>query len=185
MGNGKSRRLRRHAPSFNGAPSTANPEGIFPGSAAAGTAIPPSASDSVLTSGLRNSRQCARAGEPHRHPYRPAIPRRDARLAAARRRRPLNESSVTTLSGRQTEIQVVDLMTIVTGTSLNQTTLAAAAAPPSAVSAGGGGAVGSTVNYPTTLCHRSDTGRHSLRLGGWFHHPDDHHPDHHRVPRLR
>jgi general secretion pathway protein D len=57
----------------------------------------------------------------------------------------LNESSVTTLSGRQTEIQTVDLQTIVIGTSLNQT------------SGGGGGnfgatapgVIGSTVNYPT------------------------------------
>jgi general secretion pathway protein D len=57
----------------------------------------------------------------------------------------LSEASVTTLSGRQTEIQVVDLQTIVIGTSLNQTT-----------GGGGGqfgatapGVIGSQINYPT------------------------------------
>ncbi len=59
----------------------------------------------------------------------------------------LNEASVTTLSGRQTQIQVVDLITIVTGTSLNQTTTGGGSTVGGV--SGGAGAVGSSVNYPT------------------------------------
>jgi general secretion pathway protein D len=60
----------------------------------------------------------------------------------------LSESEVTTLSGRQTQIQVVDLITIVTGTSLNQTTTGGGGG---LTGAGGAGAVGSTVQYPTQI----------------------------------
>src|SRR6185436_19963855 len=42
------------APSYTGNSTAANPSGTFPGSTAAGTAIAQSASDSLLTSGLRN-----------------------------------------------------------------------------------------------------------------------------------
>src|SRR5258707_7406945 len=60
----------------------------------------------------------------------------------------LNQTEVTTVSGRQTQIQVVDLITIVTGTSLNQTTTGGGGG---ALGAGGAGAVGSTLNYPTQI----------------------------------
>jgi general secretion pathway protein D len=62
----------------------------------------------------------------------------------------LNEASVTTLSGRQTEIQVLDLQTIVTGTSLNQTA-GQATGTLGGVATGGAGGIGSTINYPTQL----------------------------------
>ena len=41
-------------PSLNGAPSTANPEGTFPGSFLNGTSILPASTDGLLTGGLRN-----------------------------------------------------------------------------------------------------------------------------------
>jgi general secretion pathway protein D len=59
----------------------------------------------------------------------------------------LNESSVTTESGRQTQIQVVDMITIVTGTSLNQTSGGGA----NQLTGTGQGAIGSTINYPTDV----------------------------------
>jgi general secretion pathway protein D len=61
----------------------------------------------------------------------------------------LNEASVTTLSGRQTQIQVVDLVTIVTGASLNQSTGGNTGAAVGGVAGSTSGAIGSTVNYPT------------------------------------
>jgi general secretion pathway protein D len=64
----------------------------------------------------------------------------------------LNEASVTTMSGRQTSIQVIDLQTIVTGTSLNQTTTGGAGGVVGGgVTTGAAGAVGSQVNYPTQI----------------------------------
>jgi general secretion pathway protein D len=62
----------------------------------------------------------------------------------------LNEASVTTLSGRQTQIQVVDMITIVTGTSLNQTQTGGGGGG-NLTGTGGAGAVGSTINYPTEV----------------------------------
>jgi general secretion pathway protein D len=61
----------------------------------------------------------------------------------------LNESSVTTLSGRQTEIQVVDLKTIVTAPNLNQT--GSGGGGGLTANTGGAGAVGTTLNYTTQV----------------------------------
>jgi Flp pilus assembly secretin CpaC/tetratricopeptide (TPR) repeat protein len=137
------------APSFNGAPSTANPGGSFPGNAAAGTTIAPSASDSVVSSGLRNIVNAPAlmtfTGILTDPQFRVVIRALDQRKGVDL----LNESSVTTLSGRQTQIQVVDLITIVSGTSLNQTTTGGTGNTVGGVTGGGAGAVGSTVNYPT------------------------------------
>jgi general secretion pathway protein D len=58
----------------------------------------------------------------------------------------LNEASVTTLSGRQTQIQVVDLRTIVTGVDLNQTSTGGGG---NLGGTGGAGAIGSTVQFNT------------------------------------
>jgi general secretion pathway protein D len=60
----------------------------------------------------------------------------------------LNEASVTTVSGRQTQVQVVDLQTIVIGTSLNQTGAGGTGAL-GGVGGTAGGVIGSTINYPT------------------------------------
>jgi len=62
----------------------------------------------------------------------------------------LSESSVTTLSGRQTEIQVVDLRTIVTAPNLNQTGTGGGAGGLVG-GAASAGAVGTTLNYTTEI----------------------------------
>src|SRR6266568_8764421 len=101
------------APSYNGKSTTANPEGTFPGSASAGTTTAASSSDSLLTSGLRNLANAPALGtisgiltDPQFRVVIKALEQRDGVDL-------LSESSVTTLSGRQTQIKVVDLKTIV------------------------------------------------------------------------
>jgi type II secretory pathway component GspD/PulD (secretin)/tetratricopeptide (TPR) repeat protein len=148
MGNGNVVGSAGTAPSFAGRPSTANPEGTFPGSALAGTATPPAASDGVLTSGLRNNLNAPAIGtltgiltDPQFRMVLRALQQRDGTDL-------LNEASVTTLSGRQTEIQVVDLRTIVSGVSLNQTAAGGGGGVAGGGVTGGGGAIGSTVSYP-------------------------------------
>jgi general secretion pathway protein D len=142
-------------PSYNGVPSPANPLGVFPGTSIPnpaagipGNTIPPSASDQLITSGLRNTVNAPAVGtitgiltDPQFRVVIQALEQRDGTDLVA-------ESSVTTLSGRQTEVQVVDLQTIVIGTSLNQTASGGTAGTVGAVG-GGGGVVASTVNYPT------------------------------------
>lgn len=140
------------APSYNGRPTAANPQGFFPGTSP-DTAIQPSASDQLLTSGLRNVVNAPAVAtfsgiltDPQFRVVIKALEQRDGVDL-------LNESSVTTLSGRQTEIQVVDLVTIVTGTSLNQTSGAGGGGSViGGGNAGGvGGVIGSTVDYPTQI----------------------------------
>ncbi len=111
------------APSYAGRPSSANPSGIFPGPGFApgipgpGTQFP-SASDNLLTSGLRNS-----YGQNSSIPalgtvtgiltdpqFRAVIRAIDQRTGAD----VLSAPKVTTLSGRQAQISVLDLRTIVT-----------------------------------------------------------------------
>jgi len=142
------------APSYNGSPTMANPAGSFPGNAAAGTAILPSGSDTLLSSGLRNSLNAPAVGtfsgiltDPQ---FRMVVHALEQREGADI----LNESSVTTLSGRQTEIQVVDLITIVTGTSLNQTSGGSGAVGSTGTTGTGvasAGVIGSTISYPTSI----------------------------------
>ena len=139
------------APSYSGQPTVANPAGSFPGNSLAGTTIAPATSDGLLTSGLRST--------VNNIPAAPAVftlscsltdPQFRVVLTALDQRDGvdlLNEASVTTLSGRQTEIQVVDLQTIVTGTSLNQT---ASSSSTTTTSSTGSGVVGSTVSYPVS-----------------------------------
>jgi general secretion pathway protein D len=137
------------APSYNGSPSPANPQGFFPGTAP-GTTIPPSASDQLLTSGLRNQVNAPALAtmtgiltDPQFRVVLRALEQRDGADVLA-------ESSVTTLSGRQTQVQTVDLQTIVIGTSLNQTAGGGTGATTGGVIGGtAGGVIGSTVNYPT------------------------------------
>lgn len=147
MGNGRIATSGGTAPSFTGAPSTANPQGFFPGTSP-GNAIPSSASDQLITGGLRNTVNAPAIGtltgiltDPQFRVVVKALEQRDGTDLLA-------ESSVTTLSGRQTEVQVVDLQTIVIGTSLNQTASGGTVGTVGAVG-GGGGVVASSVNYPT------------------------------------
>src|ERR1051325_5139862 len=125
------------APTFAGAPSAANPLGAFPT-----LPLTPTANPELLSSGLRNlsGLSGSQAPIPEMVTFSGILTDPQFRVVVrALEQRDgsdlLSEASVTTLSGRQTEIQVVDLRTIVTGTSLNQTT-----------GGGGGGLVGGTAN---------------------------------------
>ncbi len=122
------------APSFTGNPTVANPSGIFPGGGIPlgdGTFIPgagavgSAASDSLLTSGLRqtygNNNTIPTIGtvtgiltDPQ---FRVAIRAIEQRSGADL----LSAPKVTTLSGRQAHISVLDLVQIVTGVDLSQT----------------------------------------------------------------
>src|SRR5439155_42173 len=150
MGNGAMGVQGGTAPSFNGRPSTANPEGTFPGSFINGTALPSAASDQLITSGLRNQigvrnpvltpTLATFSGiltDPQFRVILHAIETRDGVDL-------LNESIVTTVSGRQCQMSAVDLATIVTGNGANQTTSGGGGL------AGGNAAIGTTINPSTT-----------------------------------
>jgi general secretion pathway protein D len=103
------------APSFTGTPSTANPEGNFPGSSLFGTASSPSTSDQLITGGLRNT-----LGAPALATFTGILtdPQFRVVLRAMEQRDGadlLNEGQVTTLSGRQAQMSVVDQQFIITG----------------------------------------------------------------------
>lgn len=150
------------APSYQGRSSAANPSGIFPGPAdATGVpgpgAVPASGTDGVLTSGLRQTVGSQGANIPtlatitglmtdpqFRVAVRALEQRGALELMAAPR--------VTTLSGRQAQVQINDLRTIVTGVDLNQT--ASGGTTAGAVGGGlttGGGGVAPTLNYVTQI----------------------------------
>jgi general secretion pathway protein D len=116
------------APSYNGNPTLANPGGVFPGEFGV-PSIPINAlADQVITGGLRNSAPAVATltgilTEPQFRVVIHALEQRDgADLLAA--------PSATTLSGRQTQMQAVEVRSIVVG---NNTQVA-----------GGGGAVAGT-----------------------------------------
>jgi general secretion pathway protein D len=127
------------APSFYGAPTTANPSGLFPGNAAAGTAIAPLATDQLLTSGLRT------AGTPTLFTltgiltdpqFRVVMHALDQRTGTEL----LAQPEVTTQSGRQAQMKATDVRTIVTAFSFSQNTTATTTA----------GGLGTTVAPPTS-----------------------------------
>lgn len=136
------------SPSLTGAPSAANPEGTFPGSALNGTSILPSTTDGLITGGLRNSApQLATVTgiltDPQFRVVLHALEQRDGADL-------LNEGEVTTLSGRQANFQVVDVQTIVTGAPANSTGGTAQAA--------GGGLGGNVVqNQGASINYTLDT----------------------------
>jgi len=145
------------APSF-GSPSTsgsrANPTGVFPGplvtdpvtGAIVGTSpgtVGASATDNVITSGLRNTVNAPAIG---------AItgiltdPQFRVVIRALEQRRGVNlitAPKVTTLSARQAQIKTVEVRTIVTGLDLSQTAAGGGATGLGAATTGGG--VGSTI----------------------------------------
>jgi general secretion pathway protein D len=122
------------APSFQGASTTANPSGIFPGGGVPlgdGTFIPgagavgTSASDQLLTSGLRQTYGANNTipavgtitGILTDPQFRVVVRALEQRSGADL----LSAPKVTTLSGRQAHISVLDLVQIVTGVDLSQT----------------------------------------------------------------
>src|SRR5262249_33607498 len=114
------------APSFNGRPSAANPEGTFPGSATlpsptTPTALPVSSTDQLLTKGLRHQLGVQNPvntptlatftgilTDPQFRVVLHAIEQRDGVDL-------LTEANLLTVSGRQAQIQTVDVLTIVSG----------------------------------------------------------------------
>lgn len=136
------------APSFQGQPSTANPSGVFP--------TPPvgqQGTDGQLTAGLRNF-----VGENAPTPtlatltglltdpqFRVAIRALEQRGGAEL----MSAPSITTLSGRQAQVQIAELQSVVTGLNLNQT--AATGGGTGTIGGGGvaagGGAVATQTDY--------------------------------------
>jgi general secretion pathway protein D len=109
-------------PSLNGANPPAT---VFPGNVAAGTTILPSTTDSLVTSGLRNSYGRDNSITPALMTFTGILtdPQFRVVVRAIDQRDGidlLSEGEVTTLSGRQAQIQVVELKTIVTGVDQNQ-----------------------------------------------------------------
>jgi len=109
-------------PSFAGRPSEANPMGVFPGTFGVPAATPNSSSDNLLTTGLRTTRVGATSvpavatitGILTDPQFRVVIRALEQRSGAD----VMSAPTVTTVSGRQAQIQVIDLQTIVT---FNQT----------------------------------------------------------------
>ena len=126
-------------PSFAGAPSTGNPLGIFPGTQipanpvtgapAIDTTVAPSQSDGSLTSGLRNPLNAPIVGSLTGILTDPQF---RASITALEQRDGVNELTapeVTTESGRQAQIQAVDIQTIVTANNANAAVGGGAAVP--------------------------------------------------------
>ncbi len=146
------------APTLQGAATAANPGGAFPGYPANGvnplsTYIPTSGNDQHLSAGIRNqdgnqSRIPAVATltgiltDPQFRVVIRALQQRDGvdLLAAPK---------VTTLSGRQAQVQVADVRTIVTGLNGNQSGGGGGGGGGAVNIGGGGGGVGSTI-IPST-----------------------------------
>jgi general secretion pathway protein D len=123
MGNGKLVGSGGSQPSLNGAPSAANPQGFFPGTSPA-TAIGAAASDQLITSGLRNAVGAQQGSVPTLATFTGILtdPQFRVVIRAMEQRQGadlLSSPEVTTVSGRQAQVQVVDIQTIVTGVQQN------------------------------------------------------------------
>jgi type II secretory pathway component GspD/PulD (secretin)/tetratricopeptide (TPR) repeat protein len=114
------------APSYNGNPTAANPLGTFPGvpanpvTGAAGTTVAPASTDTMLTSGLRNSSTSLFTltgilTDPQFRMVLHALQQRNGAELLA-------QPEVTTQSGRQAQMKATDVKTIVTGFSFSQNT---------------------------------------------------------------
>jgi general secretion pathway protein D len=130
------------APSFTGQASPGNPSGVFP---TAG--IAPSPSDGVVTSGLRNTLNAPALGtitgiltQPQFRFVIHALEQRDGADL-------LEESSVTTLSGRQTQILIQDIQSIVIGPGLSSGSTTTVGT--GVVGGGGVASTGASISYPT------------------------------------
>ncbi|HKS38665.1 MAG TPA: hypothetical protein VJW76_15840 [Verrucomicrobiae bacterium] len=127
MSNGRMGLQGGTAPSFTGQPTPANPGGVFPGMGGVPSQFPSPGTDQFLTGGLRSTAPAVATftgilTDPQFRVVIRALEQRDGADL-------LSAPKVTTLSGRQTQIQVVDVRTIVVG---NQTQ----------TQAGGGGGLG-------------------------------------------
>jgi general secretion pathway protein D len=119
-------------PTYTGQPSTANPAGLFPGTSPA-TAIASAATDQLLSSSLRKTYGRDNTAIPALASFTGILtdPQFRVVIRAIEQRDGidlLSEGEVTTLSGRQAQLQVVELRTIVTGVDQQQGQQGAAAA---------------------------------------------------------
>jgi len=161
MGGGKVGASGGTAPSYVGNSTAANPSGVFPGPSgflADGTEVlspgllTPSSTDNSITSGLRNQDGNQSAiptvatisgilTDPQFRMVINALEQRDGVDL-------LSAPKVTTLSGRQAQVTVVDVRSIVTGVQTGQTAGGGGGgAAAGGLGQNGGGAVGSQVNY--------------------------------------
>lgn len=130
-------------PSFVGAPTVANPSGVFPGT----FGIPwfaPQQTDGNFTQGLRNT-TAEGTSIPALGTFTGILtdPQFRVVIRALEQRGGvdvLSAPKVTTVSGRQAQIQVVDLQAIVVDTGVNQT-------GTGGIGGGGGGGGGTTVGF--------------------------------------
>ncbi|MEY4387638.1 MAG: hypothetical protein RLY20_2921 [Verrucomicrobiota bacterium] len=148
MGNGKVGAQGGTAPTYTGAPTTANPSGAFPGTSPANY-LPSLASDGILTPGLRNSANAPAVAtitgiltDPQ---FRVVIRALEQREGVEL----LSAPDVTTVSGRQAQLQVVDIRTIVTDNGFNQTGSGGNGGGAVNVGTGGGGGVATSSQYGT------------------------------------
>ena len=139
LGNGNVGLQAGTAPSYNGNPSTANPPGVFPN-----PLVSQAATDTLLTSGLRNPLNAPTLGtitgiltDPQFRMAVQALEQRDNSDV-------INAPEVTTLSGRQTHFEVTDMQSVVTGANANQT---ASVSQNNNGVATSSGAVGSAINF--------------------------------------
>ena len=157
MGNGAVSASGGTQPSLNGANG-----GTFPGSLttiptsiqnAGGvndTTIPASGSDGFLTSGLRNTVNAPALGtftgiltDPQFRVVIRALEQRDGADV-------LNDAQITTLSGRQAQIQAVDYKFIAVQNNVNQTATGGGGGATGGTTGGGNGAIGTTIVPQTT-----------------------------------
>jgi len=140
-------------PTLTGAPTPANPLGSFPGSSFFGTAVAPAASDALITSGLRNTVNAPAVAsvtgiltDPQFKMVMHALQQRDGVDQ-------LQDGEVTTLSGRQTQFQAVDLKYIVTSSGVQQTSGGTGGTTGTGTggTTGGNGAVATAIIPGTTV----------------------------------
>jgi len=144
MFNGKAGAQGGTAPSFAGPPSPANPTGVFPGPTTPGTVSPgtvaPSATDNILTSGLRNSAPALATltGLLTDPQFRLVIRALEQRQGVSF----IASPKIVTPSGRQAQIKTVEVRSIITALDASQT----AAGGGNVLTGGGtGGGVGSLI----------------------------------------
>jgi general secretion pathway protein D len=125
------------APSFNGAPTAANPIGTFPGNpfGTTPTTVAPSGTDQLLTGGLRNPSTSlfTLTGILTDPQFRVVIKALQQRSGAEL----LAQPEVTTTSGRQAQMKATDIQAVITAYGFSQNT---------AVGGTTGGTTGTTVN---------------------------------------
>jgi general secretion pathway protein D len=144
LGNGNVGLQGGTAPQYNGVVSAANPEGVFPDATALASGSSSFGANGLITSGLRNVLGAPAIGtitgiatDPQ---FRAVVSALSQRTGVDL----MDAPEVTTVSGRQTHIEVTDMESIVTGVNANQT---ASTPTTGTTGASGAGAVGSTITY--------------------------------------